>query len=111
MYTYVHNITLHSIYIYITLHYTTLHYTTLHYITLHGYMDMWIHRYIDTCMHVYIYIYMWRSQHRQADVYRCMVIEHLESQELAATATLLVEAGLIGYIQYNRDGYISGWKY
>mmetsp|Transcript_29729 Transcript_29729/g.61355 ORF Transcript_29729/g.61355 Transcript_29729/m.61355 type:complete len:164 (+) Transcript_29729:95-586(+) len=32
---------------------------------------------------------------RQADVYRCMVIEHLESQELAATATLLVEAKFI----------------
>ena len=32
---------------------------------------------------------------RQADVYRCMVIEHGESQELVATATLLVEAKFI----------------
>ena len=40
-------------------------------------------------------MHIWRSQQSQADVYRCMVIEHLESQELAATATLLVEA-LVG---------------
>ena len=41
------------------------------------------------------YIYSTYASHEvvpKADVYRCMVIEHGESQELVATATLLVEA-------------------